>query len=153
MTTPTPAQTKVLSARLMTNIVTAPNMLTVKFVGVLTLLWGAWSSLPEATQQELIAGLNIPTKWLPYLAALGVIIARVWPQLNMPAPPAEPPTLTEVVPDSIPIADTAALDAEWAEALKTVYPKMTDEQLDRLLKVRALVRSKSVLQPHERLIP
>ncbi len=149
---PTPAQTTVLKDRLLTNIVSAPNMLTVKFVGLMTILWSVWASFPEATQQELIAGLNIPTKWLPYLAALGVVIARVWPQLNMPAP-ADPPTLTEVVPDSIPIADTAALDAEWAEALKTVYPKMTDEQLDRLLKVRALVRSKSVPQPHERLIP
>ncbi len=152
MTNPTPAQTTVLKDRLLTNIVSLPNMLSVKYGAIVLAIWGAWSAFPKESQDALIASLHIPTGWLPALTFLGFVITRVWPQLNMPAP-ADPPTLTEVVPESIPIADTAALDAEWAEALQTVYPKMTDEQLDRLLKVRALVRSKSVPQPHERLIP
>lgn len=144
MTTKT-SETKVMTDRLLTNIVTSPNMLSVRFVGVLTALWGIWSLIPHDSQQGLIASLNIPTAWLPVLAAVGLYLTRIWPQANLPGPPQ---TLTDAVEPGDPLlADTQPAedhDAEWLEAIQTVYPAMAEAQLERLRKVRALVRQKSL---------
>lgn len=141
---PTPAQTRIMKDRLLTNIVNLPNMLSVKYGAILLGIWGAWSAVPKDSQDALIASLNIPTGWLPALTFLGLLITRVWPQLNTPAPPAEPPVLTDVVPDTIPIAAPPANDDAIEQAMRLIYgDRMTEREIERVKATIALIRQAS----------
>ncbi len=142
--------------RLANNIAASPNMLSVRLIAALTVLWGLWSAIPKESQEYVIAALNIPTGWLPVIAAVGLYLTRIWPQPSLTAaPPAAPeedagePTLppSELPPVLTGEVGQVPVDEAIDKALRLIYgDRMAEREIERIKATTALVLNQ-VSQP------
>jgi hypothetical protein len=134
------------------NLLAAPKMLSMRWMGLCGLAAMAWLALDPAQQQLVIQHLPMPPWMLPIVATLVGWATRVWPQINLlidPPPsevppeaaaPESPPPAT--IPSANPSPANPAADDQWRAALRLVYPQLGDDKIARLASVVNLMRTK-----------